>query len=1384
MLSVDPTRCAIGRQNVLLLGISYPCVPSQMTKHGFPQDVLTYKEPSVEQAVECVRRGILTEMDARDLARCVATEQATNTHVYTVSREIGAEYRSDRHVHCDFNARNFCQTLQKQFGRDIKFSQVILDYYWMPTGWLVTRWAKTLFQQTLPDLVRHKMLTFPSKRRPQRRINGPPYDIDEGVVFLPFCAHVCKELVGAIHILKDYYEITFLDKKDLHGHSLWKGTMEIDANVMQTRLGKRLDQEEIYCKFRPKDIYESMEDPHVNKPDVMRILLAIKNYDDIRMVRLRPLRQHEPVSVFRQRLYEHEKERGGFMGLDFALSKRLMSEMKKGSKKKNTLSIEEEKKEDDTVLAKKKVETPTQKGATTKETTKTVKPNKQKEARPVIRKALPKPTLCAEVETPDPEELERFQFFPGPARDLSTYIEPEEMAAEDEELLRRTQKKFQRQKKSLASRNSFPSQAKGVVILPGDETLVKQRKKPIKFKIRPQRTQYLSFNPRQPRAQHGDNIELLELDWTIIPEDDGDPVHCPTLADALDLQAASTLYHCILKGLQTRNKEVDGTERVARIDLNGREETTCFAIDEGHREYKELTGYTLQPSEKLAAAMKKAEIPLRAIIEASHGFWEPLLDVDDRIWLAKVSKKRSLTPISYGIKVADGSIIQVLVDRVQNLNSIVRWLLFDQNDADDPSCCFRLIKFRLVQSNPGLANAPIGKLAWAIEKELNAEIKLLALSAQNDHGARSGSDDSLLRHALETFLGIVLPSELDFGDAVKIMLSLRQEIDRERTNLRRDVMKWLDSGKDSDDPTGEFRQVSKMPKYTAVISDDHGERTKDERASEICARVASLRNVVSYFEEEDRTSIAHDPAPIRKLERRRRKPKDQVESDFLDSLAMLHMHGVSSKGSPASKSSTCTRQAGLSKYSRQSVLATCTTPPILGKGKSDVAGCSSLALETFDVTASESQHLNHENVSGRAASADEHSMSTNYDHSIAAETILAQSSASPQDQDALGNMKCTRVADDRSCEITREVVKKVDEKSVQGYMGAAVEDTSPTVISLTSNRKSSKRKHKGSDSLLDICPDSPLSERSRTSENCSVKRIHSPRTTGSQLSVLVSKERVSKKRKMEHVPGIHLDRTKIDDVEDSWNLEGPQPSKRFVSPAESGTNSRVSSPTVSDADDTTLAKPTERRPRIKNRMFEILGRLTDRDISLNKFVVSAGITKEEYTTWIEHFGRLYGSHRAAILDRICSWFGSNQQLSDSLWERMVFEVINQNVSGCDTRERAIGMEHLMFMFQETLDELRGLTANADLKETLNHRIKNLKSSNTLVHNPIHLPLSHPSRGAVTMMEHGKTGIVAGHQPIVLRTHQTMEHFSSPKLVGVDPDILSDMHGTVGYSHRR
>lgn len=70
------------RTNVLCLGVSYPFVKHQLIAEEINDKVLHYSDPGVDQTVELVRRNILTEMDGRDLVRCLALEAANDTHAY------------------------------------------------------------------------------------------------------------------------------------------------------------------------------------------------------------------------------------------------------------------------------------------------------------------------------------------------------------------------------------------------------------------------------------------------------------------------------------------------------------------------------------------------------------------------------------------------------------------------------------------------------------------------------------------------------------------------------------------------------------------------------------------------------------------------------------------------------------------------------------------------------------------------------------------------------------------------------------------------------------------------------------------------------------------------------------------------------------------------------------------------------------------------------------------------------------------------------------------------------------------------------------------------------------------------------------------------------
>ena len=66
----------------MCLGVSYPFVTHQLIAEEIDANVLHYSDPGVDQTVELVRRNILTEMDGRDLVRCLALEAANDTLAY------------------------------------------------------------------------------------------------------------------------------------------------------------------------------------------------------------------------------------------------------------------------------------------------------------------------------------------------------------------------------------------------------------------------------------------------------------------------------------------------------------------------------------------------------------------------------------------------------------------------------------------------------------------------------------------------------------------------------------------------------------------------------------------------------------------------------------------------------------------------------------------------------------------------------------------------------------------------------------------------------------------------------------------------------------------------------------------------------------------------------------------------------------------------------------------------------------------------------------------------------------------------------------------------------------------------------------------------------
>lgn len=270
------------RSNVLLLGMSYPSIRTHMQAENYSEELIRtlldesdHSSPT-DLVVELVRRNILTEMDGRDLARILTVEEHYNC--YTVSQEKGAKYHPDRHLQANFNrSSSFLRGMQQTFGESVAFRQIILDYFWIPKGtWTMVHWSRSFFRETLPKLA--ALLEYPN-----------------GVIYLPFCLHCMRELVANMDVLKSYYEISFIYQEDLSEHSLWSGTQTIDATTMQEWLGKKLAQEEQYCTFLPKDVYQNMECGNVSTNDVVSVLRLIENFASVRMIKLRPLPQHNPA---------------------------------------------------------------------------------------------------------------------------------------------------------------------------------------------------------------------------------------------------------------------------------------------------------------------------------------------------------------------------------------------------------------------------------------------------------------------------------------------------------------------------------------------------------------------------------------------------------------------------------------------------------------------------------------------------------------------------------------------------------------------------------------------------------------------------------------------------------------------------------------------------------------------------------------------------------------------------------------------------------------------------------------------------------------------------------------------------------------------------------
>ena len=321
------------RANVLCLGMSYPSVEKALQKK--PNVQIQHIEPSVEQAVELVRRNVLEVIDGRDYARIAALEASNEILAYTVSKEQAGPYELKRHLHADFCSRTFLDQMKRLWGvglgrQTIKFKQVcdftlfqmvihangffykltmflflqvILDYFWIPPGtWASNHWKQPFFRDRLPEMVNEGMLDYGDLEKDTRLVHvskshsgGEYVTSDAGVIYLPFCENCLVEVVSCIKQLSDVFVITFMTKHELDEHTLWKATNTIDAESMQDWLGKKLDQEEEYCKVtRQKLAHGSASTTGRDPGPVLDVFDRIENVEETRMIKLTALRCRHP----------------------------------------------------------------------------------------------------------------------------------------------------------------------------------------------------------------------------------------------------------------------------------------------------------------------------------------------------------------------------------------------------------------------------------------------------------------------------------------------------------------------------------------------------------------------------------------------------------------------------------------------------------------------------------------------------------------------------------------------------------------------------------------------------------------------------------------------------------------------------------------------------------------------------------------------------------------------------------------------------------------------------------------------------------------------------------------------------------------------------------
>ena len=273
----------------LLLGMSYIDIEAHMENNGCSKEYIdsVFEDGISDHLIhDALQSNIISTMDMRDLLRILAMQAYCGVDVYTVSLEDedNVTYRTDRHAHTTFNhPSRLISAFVRSFG-NLKFRQIILDYFWEHDD-ADANWDETLFRWTLPVLV--------------------SYLDTNGSIFLPFCLPCLKKFVSARQALQRLYKIEFETQEDLTENMLWSATRQIDPLLTQHDLGIRREKEESLCMITPQQVLEEGEMGSDEEIEPwMRVLFAIENFEEVRMIRLSP----------RAKNIDGATNEGGFVG--------------------------------------------------------------------------------------------------------------------------------------------------------------------------------------------------------------------------------------------------------------------------------------------------------------------------------------------------------------------------------------------------------------------------------------------------------------------------------------------------------------------------------------------------------------------------------------------------------------------------------------------------------------------------------------------------------------------------------------------------------------------------------------------------------------------------------------------------------------------------------------------------------------------------------------------------------------------------------------------------------------------------------------------------------------------------------------------------------------